>query len=285
MTSPASSLPGRRGRRILAASAALGLVLGLSACTIGEVPGVNDTDTASTTANVADTQTSGASETTTATSAPGTSIPASEESLAQTAAGLHSVDTLIVNADDIPGLGLEPTPAEDIALGLNSIGDLTAGLKTEPADCMEVNQDALLKRAEPGNLALQSGNRNGTEFAITVTTLDEGLSERRAETERCPVVRMTMPFQGTEVTSETRSTVDDVAAPAGVRDFAAVTQVTTADMMGQFVESGIFTLTGMVEGLGVSVTASAPNGPVAQADKDFAVDIFARQAQKIRDHA
>ena len=265
MNSSATSLPRRRGRRLLAAPAALGLVLGLSACTIGEA---DDDDNA--------------------TAAPQTSVaesaaPAEDPADTDAQAPSGGVDQLILTAADAPELGLQPVPAEDIAGGLDAIGSITQDVRVEPERCADFNQDALLEQAEPGSMAIQAGQIGETAFAVAVTTRSDDLPERAAQIEDCPVMTVTFPLEGMEMVSESTNTLLDLEAPEGVRDFAAVLQASSMDMMGQTIASENLMITGTVRGIGVSVTATSPVAGIPAEVRTKAMEAFSTQVQKIRD--
>ena len=210
MTSSATTLPRRRGRRLLAASAALGLALGLSACTIGEV----DDDAAATDTSA-----------TQQTSATGSAEPTEAEADSE-AAPATALDQLILTAADAPDLGLQPVSPEEIAGGMDMIGGLTEGLKVEPPHCAEFSQDTLMAQSEPGTMAIQAGQKDDIAYAVAVTTVIDGLPDRAAAIEDCPVMTVSFPLGegGQDLVTETANTVLDVEAPAGVENFVAVQQ-------------------------------------------------------------
>ncbi len=268
MNSTATSLPRRRGRRLLAAAAALGLTVGLSACTIGEE--VDD-----------DATTTAAQQTSTADATPGAEEPAdSGDSMPVT-----PVDALILTAADAPELGLQPVPTEDIAGGLSLVDSLTEGVTVEPAHCADFNQESLMEQTEPGTMAIQSGMVGDTVVAVAVTTLTDELPERANEVANCPVMTVTMPIEGMELVTESTNTLLDLDAPEGVRDFSAVRQDSTANVMGQAVSTGNLMITGAVRGIAVSVTATSPTGEITPEVQATAMDTFVRQVAKIRDAA
>ena len=271
MTSSAITLPRRRGRRLLAASAALGLALGLSACTIGEV----DDDTAAT--DTSATQQTSATE----SAEPTASTKAEADSQAAPATEL---DQLILTAADAPDLGLQPVSPEEIAGGMDMIGGLTEGLKVEPPHCAEFSQDTLMAQSEPGTMAIQAGQKDDIAYAVAVTTVIDGLPDRAAAIEDCPVMTVSFPLGegGRDLVTETANTVLDVEAPAGVENFVAVQQDSSMDMMGQNVTSGNLIVTGTVRGIGVSVTATIPAGEVSPEAQTTAMDTFVKQAEKVR---
>lgn len=260
-----TSAPRRRGRRLLAASAALGLTLGLSACTIGEAD--DDNGTAAPQTPATDT------------------APAEEPADTDAQPPVGGVDDLILTAADAPELALQPVPAEDIAGGLSAIGGLTENVSVEPEHCADFNQDALLEQAEPGTMAIQSGQVGETAFAVAITTVVDELPERAPQIEDCPVMTVTFALDGQELVTESTNTLVDFDAPEGVRDFAAVMQDNSMDMMGQPVENGNFMITGSIRGIGVSVTATSASGGISPEIQDAAMDAFTKQVDKIRNAA
>lgn len=256
-------------RRVLAASAGLGLALGLTACTIGETTPNNDDEVAAT-----------SSQTTVATSTseqPATSAPADAPETPDT-----PVDQLVLNARDAPGLGLAAVPHEELSGGMDALSGLTESMRVEPAHCADVNQDAVLEQAAPGVMAIQAGASGQTPVSVGVTRDTGGIPGRTAQIEDCPTMSITMQMQGTEVTADAVNTMLPIGAPEGVEQFTAVSQETTMDMMGTPVRTGNVVLTGMVRGLGVSVTATGVEGPVPEPARQAALDAFAAQAEKIR---
>lgn len=267
MNSTVTSVPRRRGRRLLAASAVLGLALGLSACTIGEA----DDDDNGTAAPQ--------------TSATDTAAPAEEPADTDAQPPTGGVDSLILTAADAPELALQPVPAEEITGGLSAIGGLAENMRMEPEHCADFNQDALLEQAEPGTMAIQAGQLGETAFAVAVTAVADELPERAPLIEDCPVTTVTFSIEGQEFVTESTNTLVDLEAPEGVRDFAAVMQDNSMDMMGQPVENGNFLITGSIRGIGVSVTATSTTGGISPEVQDAAMDAFTKQVEKIRDAA
>lgn len=266
MSSTVTALSRRRGRRLLAASAALGLALGLSACTIGE-----QDDTATT-----QTPTSGAAD---------AAAPAEESVDAEVQPPSGGVDDLILTAADAPELGLQAVPAEDIAGGLDAIGSLSDSVRVEPEHCADFNQDALLEQAEPGTMAIQAGQLGETSFAVAITTAADELPERAPHIEDCPVMTVTFDLEGQEMVTESANSLVDFDAPEGVRDFAAVMQDNSMEMMGQAIDNGNFMITGSIRGIGVSVTATSLSGVITPEEQAAAMDAFTKQVAKIRDAA
>lgn len=265
MTSTVASLPRRRGRRLLAGTAALGLALGLSACTIGEG---DDDDNATPQSSVTE-----------------SAAPAEEPADTDADAPSSGVDGLILTAADAPELGLQPVPAEDIAGGLDAIGSLADSVRVEPEHCADFNQDALLEQAEPGTMAIQAGQMGETSFAVAITTVADELPERAPQIEDCPVTTVTFDLEGQELITESTNTLVDLDAPEGVQDFAAVMQDNSMDMMGQAINNGNFMITGSLRGIGVSVTATSTTGGITPEVQAAAMDAFTKQVAKIRDAA
>lgn len=277
MTSTVTSLPRRRGRRLLAVSAALGLALSVSACTIGE----SDDDKAA--AGSTSTQQSAAADSSTSADADenADSSKAADKDAGDNAPAA-GIDELILNSTDAPELGLKPVPAEEIAGGMDALGALAQDVKVDPPHCADLNQDALTAKAEPGTIAIQSGMQGQTPFAVALTTSPEGLPQRAGEIEKCPVMTVTIPIEGQEIKSETTNTMLEDKAPEGVEDFAAVLQDTSMDIAGQAMNSGTVMITGTVRGIGVSVTGTSAIGELSPEAQAQALDVFAKQAEKIR---
>lgn len=255
-----SSPPRRAGRRVLAASAAFGLALSLTACTIGET-GDDDTPAGTTTA-VAE-----------APRDQPTSAPGAPDA---------GVDQLVLNADDAPELGLSPVSSEDIAGGVGALEDIAAGVRVDPERCADFSQDAFLAQAEPGAMAIQAGQSGNSAYAVSVTTVTDGLPAREQLIADCPTMTVTIPLEGTEVTTRAENSLLELQAPEGVEHFAAISQTNTMDMMGQEMLTGNVLITGVVRGIGVSVTVANGAGPVSDVERDTAVDAFGKQVEKIR---
>lgn len=254
------SQPRRAGRRVLAASAACGLALSLTACTIGETD--DDEAGAGTTAATVE------SPQEQPTSAPGTPEV--------------GVDQLVLNADDAPELGLTPVSTEEIAGGVGALEDLAAGVRVDPERCADFSQDAFLAQAEPGAMAIQAGQSGDTAYAVSVTTVTTSLPERDQLITDCPTMTVTIPLEGTEVTTRAENSLLPLEAPEGVEHFAAISQSNSMDLMGQEMLTGNVLITGVMRGIGVSVTAANGSGPVSDAERDTAMDAFAKQVEKIR---
>lgn len=251
--------------RVLAASAGLGLALSLTACTIGET-NVDDDEAAAPSPQL--TVETSASTPPAATGAPGTPDT--------------PVDQLVLNAGDVPELGLTPVPHEEISGGMDALSGLTEGMRVEPAHCADFNQDAVLAQTEPGVMAIQAGASGQVPVSVGVTRDTGGIPERTTQIEDCPTMSITVPVQGAQVTAEAVNTVLPIEAPEGVEQFTALSQDTTMDMMGTPIRTGNVMLTGTVRGIGVSVTATGIEGPVPEPARDAALDAFIAQAEKIR---
>lgn len=254
------SSPRRAGRRALAATAALGLAVSLTACTIGEV---DDDNAAATT-----------------TSAPA----ATPDEQPAAAPGIPDVgvDALVLNADDVPELGLAPVSAEEIAGGVDALGEIAAGVRVDPERCAEFRQDAFLEQAEPGVMALQAGQSGQATYAVSVTTVTTSLPERGQLIEDCPTMEVTVPIEGTEVTTRAENSELPLESPEGVEHFAAISQTSSMEVAGQELTTGTVLLTGVVRGIGISVTVANATGQVTDAERDTAMDAFTVQAEKIR---
>lgn len=258
----------RPARRFLAASAALGLALSLTACTIGEVE-----DEQSPTAQPA--QSTAPTDT-----APTDTVP--DQAPEGPDAPALPVDQLVLGAQDAPELGLVAVSADELAGGIDSLEGLTAGLRVEPEACADFSQDAFLAQAEPGVMAIAAGQAADSQIAVAVTTLTSGIPDRERLLGDCPTMTVTIPIQGTEVRAETRNTLLPLDAPAGVEEFTAVAQDNSMDVMGQAVQTGTVLITGVVRGIGISVTATSGAGAVSQEARETALDTFAKQAEKVR---
>ncbi|KAA0917847.1 hypothetical protein [Dietzia sp. ANT_WB102] len=248
--------------RVLAASAALGLTLGLGACTVGEG---NDDESGST-------PTATASESTDPVESadPGSAPPST------------AVEQLVLTAEDAPEVGLQPVPADEIAGGMDALGAFTSDVRVEPERCADISKDGMGAQSEPGAMAIQAGQVGETSIAVAVTRVTDGLSERVRQVEDCPVMTVAFPLQGEEMVTETQNSLLEIDAPEGVEDFAVVVQDNSMDMMGQTIRTSNVMITGVVRGLGISVTAAGTDGPVSDEARNTAVQLFAAQAEKVR---
>ena len=152
----------------------------------------------------------------------------------------------------------------------------------DPEHCADVNQEEWLDQAEPGTMAIQAGQFEGTSYAVAVTTATDDLPGRADQVQSCPVMTITFPMGDDELTTEARNSLLDLDAPAGVDEFAAVAQENSVDMMGQQLLSGSVIITGVVRGIGVSVTAAGTEGLVTEEARDTAMGVFDAQVEKIR---
>jgi len=193
------------------------------------------------------------------------------------------VDELVLTSGDVPGLQLTPVSAEEITGGVGALEDLAAGLRVDPAHCADVSQDTFLAQAEPGVMAIQAGQNGDTAYAVSVSTVTDSLPERARLVADCPSMTVTVPLQGAEVTTRARNTLLPLDAPEGVEHFAAISQENSMDVMGQQVRTGNVLITGVVDGIGVSVTAASGTGEVPDAARETAMDAFVRQVGKVRD--
>lgn len=259
--SPLTSRPFRT--RVLASSAVLGLALGLGACTIGE----GDDDEV------------GASPTTSAEARSAEPAESTDPAAAPPEAG---VEQLVLTAGDAPDVGLQPVPADEIAGGMDALGAFTSDVRVEPEQCADISTDGMGAQSEPGAMAIQAGQLGDTSIAVAVSRVVEGLAERAQQVRDCPVMTVAFPLQGQEMVTETTNTLLDSEAPEGVEDYAVVVQDNSMDMMGQSVRTSNIMITGVVRGLGVSVTAAGTDGPVPDEARDAALRLFAAQADKVR---
>lgn len=257
-----ASLPLSRGR-VLAASAALGLALSLTACTIGDPGDDDEVATAEPTSQAV------------------TSDRAEDEASAPNSLSA-SVDQLILTAEDMPELGWQAVPAEDVSGGFEILEGFADEVRVEPAHCADVGQESLLAQTEPGSMAIQAGQLGDTSYAVAVTTVTEDLPGRAAQVEDCPVMTVAFPMGDEELITESQNSLMGVEAPDGVDEFAAISQDSSMDMMGQDVRTGNVIITGIVRGIGVSVTAAGTDGPVSDEARDTAMEIFTAQVEKIR---
>ncbi|MBB1030387.1 hypothetical protein G6027_05700, partial [Dietzia sp. SLG310A2-38A2] len=192
------------------------------------------------------------------------------------------VDQLVLNADDAPELGLAPIPAEEIAGGVGALEDIAAGVRVDPERCADFSQDAFLAQAEPGAMAIQAGQSGNTAYAVSVTTVTTSLPARDQLITDCPTMTVTIPLEGTEVTTRAENSLLPLQGPEGVEHFAAISQTNSMEMMGQEMLTGNVLITGVVRGIGVSVTVANGAGPVSDMERDTALDAFGKQVEKIR---
>ncbi|MBB0994583.1 hypothetical protein G6015_09930, partial [Dietzia sp. SLG510A3-40A3] len=192
------------------------------------------------------------------------------------------VEQLVLSAEDAPQVGLQPVPADEIAGGMDALGAFTSDVRVEPEQCADISKDGLGAQAEPDAMAIQAGQVGGTSFAVAVTRVTDGMAARAQQIEDCPVMTVAFPLRGEEMITEARNSLLDIDAPEGVEDFAAVIQDNSMNMMGQTIRTSNVMITGVVRGLGVSVTASGTDGPVSDEARDTAVELFAAQAEKVR---
>ena len=258
-----ASLSTRRGGRVLAASATLGLALSLTACTIGDPGDDDEVGTAEPTSQAV------------------TSAQAEDE--APTPDSLSAgVDQLVLTAEDMPELEWRAVPAEDVSGGFDVLEGFADGVRVEPEHCADIGQETLLAQTEPGAIAIQAGQFENTSYAVAVTTVTEDLPGRADQVEDCPVMPVTFPLGEEELPTEAQHSLLDLEAPDGVDEFAAVSQDSSMDMMGQDFRTGNVIITGIVRGVGVSVTAAGTEGPVTDEARDTAMEIFTAQVEKIR---
>ena len=262
-TSPVSPRP--RRARVAAASVLLGLTVGLGACTIGE----------------GDDDEGGDSPTTPGTSVAGSAEPDGSAD-AESPPPPADVEQLVLTAEDAPDAGLQPVPADEITGGMDALGAFTSDVRVEPQQCADIGQDGMNAQAEPGAMAIQAGQVGETSIAVAVTRVTDGLPGRAQQIEDCPVMTVAFPLRGEKMVTETQNSLLDLDAPEGVEHFAAVVQDNSMDMMGQSIRTSNVMITGVVRGLGISVTAAGTGGPVPDEGRDAAVELFAAQVEKVR---
>lgn len=266
---PPSPLP----RRLLAATAGLGLALSLTACTIGEVDDGADTATDAAAATSESSTIEASPSKPSSTEAPGPDDDAAPD---------VPMDQLVLNNEDAPQLGLAPVSPEEISGGIDTLSGIAEGMRVEPEQCAEINQDAVMSPDDPGALAIQSGLSGQTPVSVAVTTEADGVPGRAAQIEACPTMTITLPFGDQEVTADSTNTMLPFEAPEGVENFAAFTQETSMTVADTPLATGNVMLTGTVRGIGISVTAIGAEGPVPDEARDAALDAFVAQAEKIR---
>ncbi|HHX83921.1 MAG TPA: hypothetical protein GX694_01050 [Actinomycetales bacterium] len=255
--------------RALAAVAALGLAASLTACTIGETG--NDDEGAADQTTAQDQGADGASE-------DGADAPGADSGDAPDV----PVEELVLNAEDAPELALVAVPAEELEAGVSAMGGIAEGARIEPPECSAFNPTALDAQKDPGTSAFQHGRSGDAVVGVTVTTMPDGLKGQRDLVENCPEVTVTMPVEGGEVQMATRNTPLPDEAPEDVEEFAAVQQESTIDMGGEEQPTTSIVVTGIVRGIGISVSTTPIDPAATDAARQVAVDAFAKQVDKIK---
>lgn len=266
MNRTVAPLPRRRGRRLLAASAVLGLALGLSACTIGEV----DDD--------------GAVGRQSAVTGPTDPAEATAGGGGQVGGDTPAVglDQLIITAADAPEFDLQPTDVPQFIDAMSSIGSLTAQSRIEPAHCAEANLGSLIDQADAEALAIQTGRMGAMQVAVLITSNADTMSAQADQAEACPVITFTVPLGEMEATVRSSNSTVDLTPPEGVRDFAATLQDSVTTFMDQTSTTQSLTLVGTVRGIGISVSSTNPAGAITPEEQAATLGAFTRQAEKIR---
>ena len=131
-------------RRLLAATAGLGLALSLTACTIGEVDDGADTATDAAAATSESSTIEASPSKPSSTEAPGPDDDAAPD---------VPMDQLVLNNEDAPQLGLAPVSPEEISGGIDTLSGIAEGMRVEPEQCAEINQDAVMSPEGVENFA------------------------------------------------------------------------------------------------------------------------------------
>ena len=121
-----------------------------------------------------------------------------------------------------------------------------------------------------------------TSYAVALTRVIDEMAERHRLIEECPEMTVVFPVEGQEFTTRTVNTPLDLDAADGVKDFSAVSQDSSMDMMGQEIRTGTVLITGTVRDLGVTVTVTSGTGEVSEEARNAAMDAFVKQAEKVR---
>lgn len=261
-----TTLPARPlGRRVAAATAALGLAATLTACTIG-------------TGDDGETAGSGT------TAATGSADPAAPVESGDREPGTPDtpVGQLILGENEVDGLKLVAIPADQISEGLTAMRGISEGARVDPPECADFNQATLDAQAAPDATAISTGQVGQSPVALAVSTVTDGLEGQRESIERCPSMTVVLPIQGIEATTTTTNELLPDEAPEGVEHFVAISQKTTMNLAGVSQGSTNIVLNGVVRGVAVTVSATGPESGVPDDARDAAMRAFAAQVEKIR---
>ena len=192
------------------------------------------------------------------------------------------IDQLLLTGGEAGEFGLTPVPASDIADSVKAMSGIAEGAQVNPPECADFNANAMAAQTAPGTTALATGQAAGAPVSLAVTTVTSELSKQVDLVKRCPEMDITLPMQGGELKNHSSNRTFDTPAPQGVDNFSAIEQESTVTMAGQTQTAHVVSINGVVRGIGVTVVTQNPNGPVSPEAKQAAVDLFNKQAEKIK---
>lgn len=291
-TTPVSSRP--FGRRVMAAAAALGVAVTLTACSPGGDDGEGAAADQSSSAGAdgsGENPGSAAGSEDPAAGAGGTGEDGAETVAEEPGSAPEGrpagapdtpIEELVLGGQDAPEYSLVTVPASQLAESVKAMSGFADGAKVEPPHCADLNQSTMEAQAAPGTTALATGTAGQAPVSVAVSTVTKGIEDQRGMAERCPSMTMTLDMEGAQATVESRNTIEDVPAPAGVEHFVAISQESSANIAGQTQTTSGYTVNGVVRGIGVTVSTMGANGPTSPEARDAAMALFTKQVEKIR---
>lgn len=288
MRTPSTHSPSP-ARRVAAAALACGLVVGLASCSKDDAPDTAASGSATSGAGVEGggkdgDKKAGGSAAPGQTGADGSTVSEAPASAAGRPAGAPTlpIEQLLLGPGDAPAYQLVVTPSSQIAEQVKAMSGIAQGATVTPPQCADLTSGALSAQQAPDTTAIATGQGGGSPVAIAVTTVTGDLAKQADLVSRCPEVDIVFPTQGGELKNHLkRSNLSDAPAPAGVEHYSAILQQSTASAAGQTMNSSVISLNGVVRGIGVNAVVQNPSGDVTPEAKKAAVDLFAKQVEKI----
>ena len=202
-------------------------------------------------------------------------------------------EQLALGADEVEGLPLQEITQEQFTQTGTLTEQLTGNtsMQSDPPECADVFQKlqgtgGADTSAAVGRLG-QDPKIPNTAFTLVLNDPSATAADYTSAFEQCGDVRMTMDLPGQDgqpqqITYTMTNEVTGAAAPEGTEDFFSVKNTSNADIQGQPVTSGIFLVSGNVNGTAIQVNAQSNAGPISPEAEQRALDLFNRQAQKLQ---
>lgn len=198
-----------------------------------------------------------------------------------------------LGAEEVEGLPLQEITQEQFAQTGTLTEQLTGNtsMQSEPPECADVFKNlqgtgATDTSAAVGRLG-QDPNIPDTAFTLVLNDPSAVATDYTSAFEQCGNVQMTMDLPGQDgqnqqIVYNMTNEVTGAAAPEGTEDFFAVKNTSNADIQGQPVTSGIFLVSGNVNGTAIQINAQSNAGPISPEAEQRALDLFNQQAQKLQ---
>lgn len=218
----------------------------------------------------------------------------SNEVTAGDPAAREALNAKALSGDEVPGVALQEVPAEQLAKGASATSDLVnqANFTADPPECSMIFE--ALQAATPesaANAVARQGTAEDTPNVAYIVYLNDPTQrtiDPKDTFEKCGHATVTMDVPAQQGGEPTKAVYDmtnevlDTPAPEGVENFVAGRSNSDAQIAGQQVTTGTVQVSGTINGVEIVVNASSAQGSVPPEAEQRAIDMFARQVEKVR---